>query len=51
MNYVMKSKRYIRKNSRKNRRKGVYNICLVVRLISIILYTDRVAVLTELGKT
>ena len=47
----MKSRRYVRKESRKNRRKGVYNVYLVVRLTSTILYTDRVAVLTELGRT
>ena len=48
---MMKSRHYIRKESRKNRRKGVYNIRLVVRLTGTILYIDRVAVLTELGRT
>ena len=47
----MKSRRYVRKKSRKNRRKGVYNIHLIVRLTSIILYTDRVAVLAKLNRT
>ena len=47
----MKSRRYIKKKSRKNRRKGVYNIRLVVKLTGTILYTDRVAVLVELGRT
>ena len=51
MNYIMKSRHYIRKESRKDKRKGVYNVRLVVRLIGTILYTDRVAVLAELGRT
>ena len=51
MNCVIKSRRYVRKESRKNRRKGVYNVRLVVRLTSTILCTDRVAVLAELGRT
>ena len=33
-----------------NRRKGVYNIRLVARLIGTVLCTDRVAVLAELGR-
>ena len=33
-----------------NKRKGVYNICVVARLIGTVLYTDRVAVLVNLVK-
>jgi hypothetical protein len=51
MNYIIKSRHYIRKESRKNRRKGVYNVYLVIRLIGTILYINRVAVLAELGRT
>ena len=47
----MKSRHYIKKESRKNRKKGVYNIRLIIRLISIILYTDSVVVLVKLSKT
>ena len=50
MNYIIKLRCCIRKESKKNRRKGVYNIRLVVRLIGTILYIDRVAVLVELGR-
>ena len=40
MNCVIKSKHYVRKKV-KNKRKKVYNICLVTKLISTILYTGR----------
>ena len=47
MNYIIKSRYYIRKESRK---REVYNVCLVTRLIDTILCTDRVAVLAELSR-
>ena len=51
INYIIKSRHYIRKESRKNWRKGVYNIYLVVRLTGTVLYINRVAVLAELSRT
>ena len=50
MDCVIKLKYCIRKESKKNRRKGVYNICLVARLINIILCMDRVVVLVNLAE-
>ena len=33
-----------------NRRKGVYNVYLIARLIGTVLYTDRVVVLANLAE-
>ena len=50
INYIIKSRHYIKIKKVKNKRKGVYNICLVAKLIGTILYTDRVIVLVKLNR-
>ena len=49
MDYVIKLRHYIKKESRKPK-KGVHNVHLITRLVGTVLYTDKVAVLTELNR-